>query len=415
MLQYSLAPMVQTLAVQGLARDAANDHFSGAAASTPYNPVFLLLKSAQRPKPGASNVSTVMAEGPAVPKTMSLDTLDGGASLTMSENKPLPPCPSFVSGAAPITATPVPQSEVPVPTSKRSATNLLHNPSASITRPETSSYTTNLIKSNQETRGWPCHESFVRSLQDPAASQKSNSIPTVSLPNSAQLSTTLQSNNGAVARNFLSMDIPDFLSGFDNFSPPLPSQAASETAIAVTSDTVTPYSPTYTSRSFDDLHRFLGEGLSPHINESTKQVATGEANESGERMLEGPAPFPSLTSKNVVTCSGTEDPHAASTSAIANQTRYKLQIRPTAKRARSSAQRVNTTSSMEEALGRAYTEALLVEAQKISPATSNEGARNAHKHPCRRVLGKTRHTLSKHDELGTQAAFPYISQHQQSL
>ena len=64
-------------------------------------------------------------------------------------------------------------------------------------------------------------------------------------------------------------EIPDFLSGFDKVAGQMNSQA-----LAV--DPTTQHSPTFTSKSFDDFHRFLGKDLSPLTSTKKGSVDTNE-------------------------------------------------------------------------------------------------------------------------------------------
>lgn len=64
---------------------------------------------------------------------------------------------------------------------------------------------------------------------------------------------------GALAAG-TSNEMPDFLSGFDKVA----THHRDSPTLAQTNQDA-PYSPTYTSKSFDDFHRFLGKGLSPEV------------------------------------------------------------------------------------------------------------------------------------------------------
>jgi hypothetical protein len=60
------------------------------------------------------------------------------------------------------------------------------------------------------------------------------------------------------------LDIPDFLSGFEKLAAKASTWDPSQVVFQPTSANLTaPYSPTFTSRSFDDFHKHLGTGLSP--------------------------------------------------------------------------------------------------------------------------------------------------------
>lgn len=89
-------------------------------------------------------------------------------------------------------------------------------------------------------------------------------------------------------------DIPDFLSGFEKVAavsqgPKQGTQASVHNAntdaghIQPSTLTTDPqYSPPFTSRSFDDFHRFLGKGLSPHpLDLNGKSMTVSPTNNSG--------------------------------------------------------------------------------------------------------------------------------------
>lgn len=105
---------------------------------------------------------------------------------------------------------------------------------------------------------------------------QSTPLPTVNHTTSAQYTRDNSGNSQALQNQSTqfqtvaySDDLPDFLAGFDKISEQ--NNPTSPIKLTPTFDPAQ-FSPTYTSRSFDDLHRLLGKNLSPEVRQQSVQT-----------------------------------------------------------------------------------------------------------------------------------------------
>lgn len=119
---------------------------------------------------------------------------------------------------------------------------------------------------------------------------QSTPLPNVKKGSNAQYSNDSHGNIQASHNQSYSDDLPDFLSGFDKFSEQNNPNSQSPVKLTPTFDPAQ-FSPTYTSRSFDDLHRLLGKNLSPEVRPQSVQTI------QSPHVKELLVPLPSVSSK----------------------------------------------------------------------------------------------------------------------
>lgn len=115
------------------------------------------------------------------------------------------------------------------------------------------------------------HESYIRALQQADdessnATDKKNANNETNVDTSKPVQLPLQTTPPAKQ----SAEIPDLLSGFEKIVQGMnPTSAASQAPITTTAEE---YSPPFTSRSFDEFHRFLGKEELPMLDAPTAET-----------------------------------------------------------------------------------------------------------------------------------------------
>lgn len=183
------------------------------------------------------------------------------------------------------------QQEAQLPAGVMLSTNIAHNPVGSL----------NCQTSPNQTVGTHCDSSGVmeRASSAPPYANNDHTKPSTTSNYRDDNTAVPQGTSNSSPSGYCS-DLPDFLAGFDRIVG-----RNTPNKMLPTSDPAQ-FSPTYTSRSFDDLHRLLGKNLSPDVRQqqrthdmqalTTKDLSVPYAAAGAQRMAiplnlaqEGPA------------------------------------------------------------------------------------------------------------------------------